>query len=118
MLVDMPDAVNHLLIISHFESRELVEKCILFMCPYEETSFVQEAREHRKILIVIKFLIIRKPYLFILNFMFSLRLLQRFADYRYFREIADFMKIKVPLLNQEILLDNNRSCLVHGLKII
>lgn len=54
-----------------------------------------------------------------------LRLLWRFGDYRYFREIADFMKLKVlspctqvPLINHEIQIDHNLDCLVHGLKRI
>lgn len=39
-----------------------------------------------------------------------------FCQLKYYRDIAAFMRIKVPLLNGEIKLEPMQQCRVHGLK--
>lgn len=44
------------------------------------------------------------------------RLMRRFSDMKYYKEIASFLKMKVPVLNEEINIKEDVVCVVHGIK--
>lgn len=55
--------------------------------------------------------------------MIAFRVMRRFCGMKYYREIAEFLKIKVhvmvtqvPVLNEEIRIVEGRDCVVHGIK--
>jgi hypothetical protein len=48
--------------------------------------------------------------------MLALRVLRRFCEMKYYKEIASFLKIKVPVLNEEIKINHDVVCVVHGVK--
>ncbi len=50
--------------------------------------------------------------------MLAFRILRKFSEMKYYKEIALFLKIKVPVLNEEINITEHTNCLVHGIKKI